>query len=161
MNTIFSLDNAVLGRLDAVSATRIFRDLLWCEALRSGLSPHKAVISLRTNVSDGGINARVDGSPTVDSILVRGTTYFQVKAGDTFKPWQPSLLKTEFFGSLKAKPSRETLAPGIRTYLQSHGQYVLVTLSFFNVMPGGRPDKNSARSVRTPHGRGLLCRVSG
>lgn len=127
MNTIFSLDNAVLGRLDPVSATRTFRDLLWCEALRSGLSPHKAVISLRTNVSDGGIDARVDGSPIVDSILVRGTTYFQVKAGDAFKPWQPSLLKKEFFGGLKAKPSRETLAPGIRACLQSRGQYVLVT----------------------------------
>jgi len=127
MNTIFSLDNAVLGRLDPVSATRTFRDLLWCEALRSGLSPHKAVISLRTNVSDGGIDARVDGSPIVDSILVRGTTYFQVKAGDAFKPWQPSLLKKEFFGGLKAKPSRETLAPGIRACLQSRGPYVLVT----------------------------------
>ena len=93
MNTIFSLDNAALGRLDALSATRTFRDLLWCEALRSGFSPHKAIISLRTNVSDGGIDARVDGSPSADSILVRGTTYFQVKAGDAFKPWQASLLK--------------------------------------------------------------------
>src|SRR5215510_10376457 len=128
MNIIFSLDNAVLGRLDAMSATRTFRDLLWCEALRSGLSPHKAVISLRTNVSDGGIDARVDGSPTVDSILVRGTMYFQVKAGDAFKPWQPSLLKKELFGGLKAKPRRETLAPGIRACLQSRGQYVLVSL---------------------------------
>jgi hypothetical protein len=79
MHTIFSIDSAVLGRLDAVSATRTFRNLLWCEAWRSGLSPHKMVISLRTNVSDGGIDARVDGPPTVDSILVRGTTFFQVK----------------------------------------------------------------------------------
>jgi hypothetical protein len=75
MNTVFSLDNAVLGQLDAVSATQTFRNLLWCEALKSGLSPHKVVISLRTNVSDGGIDARIDGSPTVDSILIRGTTF--------------------------------------------------------------------------------------
>ncbi len=127
MNTIFSLDNAVLGRLDAVSATRTFRNLLWCEALRTGLSPHKAVISLRTNVSDGGIDARVDGSPTVDSILVRGATYFQVKAGGGFKPWQRSLLKKELFGSPKVKPNRDTLAPGIRACLQSRGRYVLIT----------------------------------
>ena len=127
MNTIFSLENKVLGRLDAISATRTFRNLLWCEAWRSGLSPHRAVISLRTNVSDGGIDARVDGSPTVDSVLVRGMTYFQVKSGDVFKPWQLGLLKKELFGSPKAKPSRDTLAPGIRTCLQARGRYVIIT----------------------------------
>jgi hypothetical protein len=99
MNSVFSVTGIDLEQLDAASATRTFRNLLWCEALRGGLSPHKVVISLRTNVSDGGIDARVDGTPTVDSILVRGTTYFQVKAGNTFKPWQRSLLKKELFGS--------------------------------------------------------------
>jgi hypothetical protein len=93
MNSIFSVNGTELEQLDAASATRTFRNLLWCEALRGGLSPHKVVISLRTTVSDGGIDARVDGTPTVDSILVRGTTYFQVKAGNAFKPWQRSLLK--------------------------------------------------------------------
>ena len=127
MNTIFSIDSAVLGRLNAVSATRTFRNLLWCEAWRHGLSPHKLVISLRTNVSDGGIDARVDGPLTVDSILVRGTTFFQVKAGKAFKPWQQSFLKKELFSSSKAEPSRDTLAPGIRACLQSRGRYVLVT----------------------------------
>jgi hypothetical protein len=127
MKTILSLDSAVLGRLDALSATRTFRNLLWCEALRIGLSLHKVVISLRTNVSDGGIDARVDGAPTGDSILVRGESHFQVKAGTVFKPWQQNLLKKELFGSPKAKPSRDTLAPGIRACLRLHGQYVLVT----------------------------------
>ena len=127
MNTIFSVNGAVLEQLNAVSATQALRNLLWCEALRCGLSPHKVVISLRTNVSDGGIDARVDGSLTVDSILVRGTTYFQVKAGGSFKPWQRGVLKKELFGSPKAKPSREMLALGIRTCLQTRGRYVLAT----------------------------------
>jgi hypothetical protein len=90
MNSIFSVNGSDLEQLDAASATRTFRNLLWCEALRSGISPHKVVISLRMNVSDGGIDARVDGMPTVDSILVRRTTYYQVKAGNAFKPWQQS-----------------------------------------------------------------------
>jgi hypothetical protein len=127
MNSIFSVKGTDLEQLDAVSATRTFRNLLWCETLRGGLSPHRVVISLRTNVSDGGIDARVDDMPTVDSVLVRGTTSFQVKAGNAFKPWQQSLLKKELFGSSKAIPSRETLAPGIRECLQSRGRYVLVT----------------------------------
>ncbi len=143
MNTVFSLDSAVLGQLDAVSATQTFRNLLWCEALRSGLSPHNGVISLHTNVSDGGIDARVDGSLTVDSILVRGTTFFQVKAGDSFKPWQPSLLKKELFGSAKAQPSRETLAPGIRACLQSRGRYVIVTFGHDLIEPQHTKAKSS------------------
>jgi hypothetical protein len=127
MHTICSVDGVVLEQLDAVSATRTLRHLLWCEALRGGLSPHKVVISLRTNVSDGGIDALVDGSPTIDSVLVRGLTYFQVKAGSAFKPWQRRLLTQELFGNPRAKPSREALAPGIRACLHSRGRYVLVT----------------------------------
>jgi hypothetical protein len=127
MNSIFSVNGTELEQLDAASATRTFRNLLWCETLRGGLSPHKVVISLRTTVSDGGIDARIDGTPTVDSILVRGTTYFQVKTGNAFKPWQRGLLKKELFGSPKAEPSPETLAPGIRECLRSRGRYVLVT----------------------------------
>ncbi|HVO66300.1 MAG TPA: hypothetical protein VMT12_07455 [Syntrophales bacterium] len=127
MQTIFSLDNAILGRLEAVSATKAFRNLLWCEASRTGLSPHKIVISLRTTVRDEGIDARVDGYPIVDSILVKGSTYFQVKAGETFKPWQKNSLNKEFFGSTRAKPRRENLSPGIRECLRVRGRYVIVT----------------------------------
>lgn len=127
MQTIFSLDNAILGKLDAISAIRAFRNLLWCEASRTGLSPHKVIISLRTTVSDEGIDARVDGSPTVDSMLVKGSTYFQVKAGATFKPWQQSTLKKELFGSISAKPRRANLSPGIRECLRARGRYVIVT----------------------------------
>jgi hypothetical protein len=126
MKTIFSLDNEILGRLDAISATRAFRNLLWCEASKTGLSPHKVIISLRTTVRDEGIDARVDGSPTVDSILVKGSTYFQVKAGKAFKPWQQSSLKKELFGSVMAKPRRQNLSPGIRECLRARGRYIIV-----------------------------------
>lgn len=127
MKTVFSLDNDSLGRLDAAAATKAFRNLLWCEARRAGLSPHKIVISLRTNVSDGGIDARVDGSTDIDSVLVGGATYFQVKAGESFKPWHASSLKKELFGSPKAKPSREALASEVCECFRLGGQYVLVT----------------------------------
>ncbi|MEW6327063.1 MAG: hypothetical protein AB1487_05645 [Thermodesulfobacteriota bacterium] len=127
MHTIFSLDNAVLGRLDATSASITFRNLLWCEAVRIGLSPNNVIISLHTNISDGGIDARVDGSPTVDSALVGGLTYFQIKTGESFKPWQKSNLKRELFGDPRAEPSRKTLLSGIRGCLRSRGRYVIIT----------------------------------
>ena len=37
MKTIFSLDNGILGRLDGATATKAFRNLLWCEASKIGL----------------------------------------------------------------------------------------------------------------------------
>lgn len=130
MKTIFSLDNDVLESLDAVAATKAFRNLLWCEARRIGLSTHKIVISLRTNISDGGIDARVDGAVAVDSIIIGGATYFQIKAGQAFKPWQKSSLKNELFGSSRATPTRKNLASGIRECLRSRGRYVIATFGY-------------------------------
>jgi hypothetical protein len=100
---------------------------LWCEAWRVGISPHKVVVSLRTNVSDGGIDAHVDGLPTTDSLLVKGKSFFQVKAGHAFKPWQKSNLLWELFGNSKALPNVKTLAPAVRECIQVQGRYIIVT----------------------------------
>lgn len=124
---IFSVDSRILSDLNAEAATISFRDLLWCEARRVGLSPHKVVISLKTDVADGGIDARVDGSATTDSVLTKGLTYFQIKAGLGFKPWLTGALKKELFGSSTATPKRDRLAPGIRECFRNRGRYVLVS----------------------------------
>lgn len=126
MNPFFNLNNDNLGRLDASVSTLAFRSLLWCEAIRVGLSPHKVIISLRTNVSDGGIDARIDGQGGIDSLLCQGVTYFQVKAGQSFKPWTKSQLQKELFGSVK-EPSKKSLAPLVRECLDLKGRYVLVS----------------------------------
>ncbi len=127
MKTILSVENEILSHLDPLSATVAFRNLLWCEARRTGLSPHKVVISLQTNVSDGGIDARVDSLPEVDSVLLKGTSYFQVKAGQTFKPWYKSHLVRELFGNAREKPGKKGLAPGITECMEERGQYVIVS----------------------------------
>jgi hypothetical protein len=124
---IFSVDARILSDLNADAATKSFRDLLWCEARRVNLSLHRVVISLKTNVADGGIDARIDGNPTVDSILTKGLTYFQLKTGQAFKPWQKSVLKKELFGSSVAKPSEDKLAPEILECLKNEGRYILVS----------------------------------
>jgi len=127
MKTMFSLDNSVLQGLDPIAATKAFRNLLWCEARRVGLSLHRVVISLSANMSDGGIDARVDGSPDADSVLVSGVNYFQIKTGQGFKPWQISSLKKELFGNSRASPTSKTLAPEVRECLRSCGRYVIVS----------------------------------
>ena len=114
MTVVFTIKKDALKNLNAEEATLLFRGLLWCEARRVGLSPHNVVISLDTNVADGGIDARVRGKIKADSILVKGTTHYQLKAGHQFKPWQLSALKKELFGKSTAKPNKKILAPEIR-----------------------------------------------
>lgn len=126
-SSILHIDNGLLDKLDSTSAVRLFRSLLWCEAKRCGLSPHKIVISLRTNVGDGGIDARVNGTLGTDSVLMKGVSYFQIKTGGVFKPWQRSALLKELFGNPKATPDREMLAPGIVECLEKQGRYVVVS----------------------------------
>lgn len=126
-DTIFSIDHKYLSGFSPTNAIKLFRNLLWCEAQRTGLSPHNVLISLDETVADGGIDARVDGSPSADSILARGQTFFQLKAGSSFKPWQNSQLKKELFGSSRAISSRAALGTATRECLDNNGRYVLVT----------------------------------
>src|SRR5262245_61749178 len=130
MTAVFTIKNSALRDLNAEEATLLFRGLLWCETGRIGLSPHNVVVSLDTNVADGGIDARVAGNVNADSVLVKGITRYQVKAGHRFKPWQLSALKKELFGKSTAKPSKKILAPEIRDCLNKKDRYILVTFGY-------------------------------
>ena len=130
MTAVFTIKKSALKDLNAEEATRLFRGLLWSEARRVGLSPHNVVISLDTNVADGGIDACVTGNINSDSILVKGTTRYQVKAGHRFKPWQLSALKKELFGKSTVKASKKILAPEIRDCLNKKDRYVLITFGY-------------------------------
>jgi len=104
METILSISHKVLDLLTAEAAVKQFRNLLWCEARSNGLPLHKIVVSLDTTVSDGGIDAKVEGYPRADSLLLNGNCYFQIKTGKSFRPWQISSLKRELFGKTTVKP---------------------------------------------------------
>jgi hypothetical protein len=130
MTAVFTIKKSALKDVNAEEATYLFRGLLWCEARRVGLSPHNIVISLNTNVADGGVDATVHGSINVNSILIKGTTHYQLKAGHQFKPWQISALKKELFGKSTAKPNKKNLAPKIRACLNKRQRYVLVTFGY-------------------------------
>ncbi len=130
MTAIFTIKKSALKDLNGEEATRLFRALLWCEARRVGLSPHKVVISLDTNVPDGGVDACVTGNVNEDSIIVKGNSRFQIKAGQRFKPWHLSALKKELFGKSTAKPSKKLLAPEIRDSLNNRHRYIIVTFGY-------------------------------
>ncbi len=130
METILTVSHKILESLDTTAAVRHFRNLLWCEARRSGLPSHKVVVSLDTNVSDGGIDAKIEGVQKTDSLLINGNSYFQIKTGKSFKPWQISSLKKELIGKTRTKPTKELLGKAVKSCLDKNGRYVLVTFGY-------------------------------
>lgn len=122
----FPVDPSELGRLDSHAAPKLFLRILRCEVLGVGLSPKDVVLSHDTTSADGGIDAKVDGAPSPRGLLSKGNTHFQIKTGASFKPWQPSKLKHELFGSSRCKPSRDALAPAVRRCLDDGGTYSLI-----------------------------------
>ena len=119
-----------LGQLDSKQGPSLFLRLLRCEVIANGLSPKDVVLSSNSNAPDGGIDAKVDNSPTSNALLAKGSTYYQIKTGPGFKPWQPSTLKKELFGKSNAFPSKKRLGNAIKTCLEQNGTYALVTLGY-------------------------------
>lgn len=145
--TIFTSSQKNLSDLSPAEALKLFRNLLWCEAQRTGLSAHNVLISLNETVADGGIDARVDGSPSADSILINGQVFFQLKAGTSFKPWQPNQLKKELFGKSTTVPTRDALGEAIRNCLDNNGRYVLVVFGHDLTEPQQRGTKQQLEEM--------------
>lgn len=124
---IFFVEPHLLGTLDATEGTHLVRDLLLGEARRLGVPIHRVVISLNITVADGGIDAKVEATPAASSLLIQGESHFQIKTGESFKPWQPAAINTELFGQGRA-PTAENLGPAIRTCLERDGLYSLITM---------------------------------
>lgn len=127
MLSIFAPAPNELGKLDPNMGTCVFLKLLRCEAIANGISMGDVVLSLNLNVKDGGIDAKVENSQASSSLLSKGNTYYQIKTGPSFKPWQPSSLRKELFGKSTAKPSKKLLGDEINNCLNQNGTYALVT----------------------------------
>ena len=115
-DTIFTVKNEHLSRLNADSAVEFFQKLLWAEARRSGIELSKINISRRVNVRDGGIDATVDEAQieSETGIIKSGKTSYQIKSGIT----KPNI-EDELF-------NREDLKEGIQDCLNTDSTYVLV-----------------------------------
>lgn len=125
-DNIFTVTNEDLNRLNERTAVDFFRQLLWAEARRLGIGLSQINVSSRVNVPDGGVDATVDADlSTAQSAIIRqGKTCYQIKSGQTFKPWQKSIIMKELFGSNEA--ARQHLSEGIRACLDAGGTCVLV-----------------------------------
>ena len=85
IETIFTIKNEDLDRLNPDTAVEFFQKLLWAEARRLGIELSKINISRRVNVKDGGIDATVDETPIAAGlgIIKVGKTSYQIKSGKT------------------------------------------------------------------------------
>lgn len=123
----FPVRESGLGSLSPGQATVVFRELLRCEAFAAGLSPMNVVVSLKISIRDGGIDAKISGLDSSNSLFLKeGEVHYQIKTGSSFKPWQPSSLKKELFGE-KRKPNKRNLAPAIKDCLDAEGCYTIAT----------------------------------
>jgi hypothetical protein len=128
-NTVFSLTAKDITDLDAARAIGVFRQLLLAETWKLGIPHRHVTISSAINVPDGGIDASIENLTNENRgnlFYVGPTTRYQIKTGDTFKPWQKAKLKAELFGSSKKQVNRTNLAAGVAACLDAGGTYVVV-----------------------------------
>ena len=125
-DTIFTVRNEDLNRLDQNTAVEFFQKLLWAEARSLGIEISKINVSRWVNVPDGGVDAAVDDVhiETGNGIIKLGKTSYQIKSGASFEPWQKSVIKKELFGT--KTPELQNLGESIRACLDADGTYVLV-----------------------------------
>ena len=134
METIFTVKNEHLDRLDQNTAVDFFQNLIWAEARRFGIELSKIYVSSWGNVADGGVDATVDNAQIAGGygIIKQGKTCYQIKSGATFKPWEPARIKNELF---KGTPDRANLGKSIRSCFDVNGTYILVCTGIDPVEP--------------------------
>jgi hypothetical protein len=126
MDTIFTVRNEDLHRLNPQEAVEFFRELLWAEGRRIGVRIANVQISTWINIPDGGVDASINDVPAipVSDLAKEGITSFQIKAGASFEPWQDAQIKKELFGS--RPPDKDNLGSGVRNCMDNNGLYALV-----------------------------------
>jgi hypothetical protein len=123
---IFTVTNDDLDRLDERTAVDFFQRMLWAEARRIGIEISKINVSSRIHVPDGGVDAAVDEVQiaTGSGLIQPGRTSYQIKAGQSFRPWRESEIRKELFDT--KTPKRQHLGESIHACLDAGGTYILV-----------------------------------
>ena len=121
-DTIFTVRNEDLTRLNQNTSVEFFQKLLWAEARQLGIEISKINVSSQVNIPDGGVDATVDDMQIEEGqgIIKQGKTSYQIKAGTSFKPWQKSTIEREIFDR------KGNLGKSIRACLDDNGTYILV-----------------------------------
>ena len=127
MDNILTANDQYLKQLDSKTSVEFFRDLIWAEAARIGIPPSKVNVSSRINVADGGVDATIYADKIAlqaGGLFEEGNNSYQIKAGDSFKPQNKSIIQKELF-DIKV-PSAKNLAPEVKSCLEQNGKYVIV-----------------------------------
>ena len=118
--TPFTLAVNDLTKLGQDRAVEFFRRLLWAEATRVGMGRNLINVPQCINVGDGGIDAVInDANPSIDEIIPRGTSGFQIKSSDLL----PRQCKKELH---QGQDLKKPIQPEVKRLLDAGGTYVLV-----------------------------------
>jgi hypothetical protein len=122
MDTIFTVTNEDLQRLNPEEAVDFFRELLWAEATSIGIGKNLVNIPSAITSADGGIDAEVQAMAVTggQGIVKQGLTRYQIKTGD-FSVSSEADIKSILF-----KEGTSELKPRVKSCLDSDGTLVIV-----------------------------------
>lgn len=128
MDTIFTVRNEDLERLNSKEAVDFFRELLWAEATTLGIGKNLINVPSAITVADGGIDAEIRDVEIQggQGIIKPGLTRYQIKTGK-IKISQDHHIKEILF-----KEGSEDLRPMIKSCLDKDGTLVIVLFGFDN-----------------------------
>ena len=132
-NSLYSVTNDDLRRLDAGEAVALISDLLWAEATRLGIPISKIHISADVNTPDDGVDATISDHTFTGDLIRAGHTAYQIKSGKSFQPQREAVIRSELFGD--NPPSKANLKRRIRECLDNNGTYILVCTGIDPVDP--------------------------
>lgn len=128
MDTIFTVKNEDLARLNPQEAVDFFREMLWAEATALGIGKGLINVPSAITVADGGIDAEVQNVPVSrgQGIIKQGLTRYQIKTGN-FSLGDNSHIKKILFtnGSTEIRPR-------VKSCLDQNGTLVVVLFGWDN-----------------------------
>ncbi|MCE9651695.1 MAG: ATP-binding protein [Nitrosarchaeum sp.] len=126
MSGVFSITGDAINRLSSEDCVKLFGELLHLDARRLELSISKIHFTAKT-VSDGGIDASIeDGISEIGDLIIDSESFYQIKAGDTFKPWQESEIRKELLDNKESK--QENLGLEVQRCIAQNGTYILACM---------------------------------
>ncbi len=126
MSALFELGETDLSSQSPDRGVRLFRDLLWAECGRLG-DPVSAVdITTWIHVPDGGIDANISRTRAepASQLIEQGYTGYQIKTGDSFRPWEQAAVRRELFREKDV--AKGSLGDAVGRCLENDGRYMLV-----------------------------------
>lgn len=127
MATFFTVQDWHINLQSPRQCVELFGSMLRADARKIKLPTTRINITSEINVPDGGIDASVEGELSEKGdLIVDPHTFYQIKAGDTFKPWQESEIRRELLGT--NAPKVENLGKHVKHCFEKGGTYVLVCM---------------------------------